>query len=130
MASESSLREKVQLPMLSPTEGLRRWFPKRSRFDFGTCRRWWVCASDRMQPRLGGTRLCIAVNTHPPPCRTDRALVPPGREELCFFPFLLSLCPTQSDDLHFILLYFLWFMLAASNYSFSFGKHYQPVLLY
>lgn len=66
MASESSLREKVQLPMLSPTEGLRRWFPKRSRFDFGTCRRWWVCASDRMQPRLGGTRLCVAVNTHTP----------------------------------------------------------------
>lgn len=42
----------------------------------------------------------------------------------------LSLCPTQSDDLHFILLYFLWFMFAASNYSFSFGKHYHPVLLH
>lgn len=52
-------------------------------------------------------------------------------EKSCgFSPSSLSLCPTQSDDLHFILLYFLWFVFAASNYSFSFGKHYHPVLLH
>lgn len=52
-------------------------------------------------------------------------------EKSCgFSPSSLSLCPTLSDDLHFILLYFLWFIFAASNYSFSFGKHYHPVLLH
>lgn len=47
--------------------------------------------------------------------------------------FLLPLCLyvlPSLDDLHLILLYFLWFMFAASNYSFSFGKHYHPVLLH
>lgn len=52
------------------------------------------------------------------------------RRAVVFSPSFLSLRPTQSDDLQFILLYFLWFVLAASNYFFSFGKRYHPVLLH
>lgn len=96
-----------------------------------------------MQPRLGGAlhsckhvQPCVHTNTHK---RVFESLAPAEltglwgllEEKSCgFSPSSLSLCPTQSDDLHFILLYFLWFMFAASNYSFSFGKHYHPVLLH
>lgn len=91
--------------------------------------------------------LCIAVNTHTPVCRqthssgvsfwkcflcrTDGALVPPGREQLWFFPFLFVYMshPVWRSPFYSPL-FFLWFMLAASNYSFSFGKRYHPVLLH
>lgn len=139
MALESPLREKVRLPRLSPPEGLWRWFPKHSRFDFSMCRRRWDCASSRTRPGLGGP--CVAVNTHTP-VHTNvffKSLAPAEltglwclmeKKSCAFSPSFLALRPTQSDDLHFILLYFLWFMLAASNYSFSFGKRYHPVLLH
>lgn len=92
-----------------------------------------------MQPRLGGP--CIAVNTCSPVCTQTRffkSLAPAEltglwcllEEKSCgFSPSSFSLCPAQSDDLHFILLYFLWFTFAASNYSFYFAEHYHPVLL-
>lgn len=57
--------------MLSPLGGLWRWLPKSSRFDFSIGRRCWSCASDRMQPRLGGAlhscehvQPCVHTNTH------------------------------------------------------------------
>lgn len=94
-------QRKVRLPVLSPLGGLWRWLPKCSRFDFSIGRRCWSCASDRMQPRLGGAlhscehvQPCVHTNMHKwvflksCPCRVDRALVPSGREELWFFSFL------------------------------------------
>lgn len=87
--------------MLSPLGGPWRWLPKCRRFAFSIGRRCWSCASDRMQPRLGGAlHSCEhaqrCVHTHMQkwvflkscPCRVDRALVPSGREELWFSSFL------------------------------------------